>query len=136
MNGGSWELVVPAPADWINLNQRLHWAKKAKLTRAWRSAAHIRARQAHLVMGLDRVSITMTVTKPTARPYDVHNLMPTAKAVVDGLIDYGLCADDSNQYMTGPDLRPAETKGPAQIIITITEIPATGSGFAAYKPVE
>lgn len=127
MSRGPWELVVPAPADWINLNQRLHWAKKAKLTRAWRQATHIRARQARLVMGLERVSITITVTKPTNRAYDVHNLMPTAKAVVDGLIDYGLCADDSNEYVTGPDLRPAGGKGPAQILITITEIPrATG----------
>ncbi|KQN99674.1 hypothetical protein ASF21_12770 [Arthrobacter sp. Leaf234] len=123
MSGGPWELVVPAPADWINLNQRLHWATRAKLTRAWRSATHIRARQACLVMGLDRVSITITVTKPTNRAYDVHNLMPTAKAVVDGLIDYGLCADDSNQYVTGPDLRPSEHKAPAQLLITITETP-------------
>jgi hypothetical protein len=132
----SWELVVPAPAEWINLNQRLHWAKKAKLTRAWRHATHIRARQAGLPRALDRVGITMTITKPTNRAYDVHNLMPTAKAVVDGLIDYGLCSDDSNQYVTGPDLRPAGGKGPAALVITIAEITPASSSFAAYQSVD
>lgn len=118
---GEWELAVPAPCEFINLNQRLHWAKKAKLTRAWRHATHIRARQAELPKGLERVHISVSVVKSTAHAYDVHNLMPTAKACVDGLVDYGVTADDSNQYVEGPDMRPGG-KGPAALVITITEI--------------
>lgn len=32
------------------------------------------------------------------------NFYPTAKAIVDGLVEYGLLPDDSNQYLEGPFL--------------------------------
>lgn len=120
MSADMWTLVVPAPADFINLNQRLHWAPKARLTRAWRHATHIRARQAKLPKGLERVHITANVIKPSGRAYDVHNLLPTAKAAIDGLVDYGLIPDDTNTHLTGPDMRARGGKGPAALVITIT----------------
>lgn len=116
-------LWIPAPAAWINLNDRLHWAKRAKLTRAWRQAAHIYARQANLPKGLGRVHVTVEVVKATKRGYDVHNLVPTAKAVIDGLVDYGLVTDDSNQYLTGPDMREGGA-GKAGMRVIIVQIPA------------
>lgn len=117
---GTWTITVPAPAQFINLNQRLHWAQKAKLTRTWRSMTDLKARLAKLPKGLTRVHIVAHVTKPTNRQYDVHNLMPTLKACVDGLVDYGLIPNDTNAHLTGPDLRQGG-KGEAGVTITITE---------------
>jgi hypothetical protein len=39
------------------------------------------------------------------RRSDVGNLYPTAKAVVDGLVDYGLIEDDDDTRLIGPDMR-------------------------------
>ena len=116
------QFTISAPADWINLNQRLHWAKKAELTRQWRLAAHVAAQQAKVHQGFSKVHVTAYITKPTRRAFDVHNLIPTMKAVIDGLVDYGVVADDSTKYLTGPDMRVSDETGPASITLTIKEI--------------
>lgn len=115
-----WTITIPAIIPMLNLNQRMHWAPKAEITKAWRRNAALGAHLADLPKDLDRVHIVAHIIKPTARQYDVHNLMPTLKACVDGLVDYGLIPDDTNKHLTGPDLRQGG-KGPAAIIITITE---------------
>ena len=116
-----WTLTIPAPCKFINLNARTHWAPKAQMTKAWRNAAHVAARNAELPKGLQAVHVVAHIIKPTSREYDVHNLMPTLKAAIDGLVtDYGLIPDDTNKHLTGPDLRQGG-KGPAAIRITITE---------------
>lgn len=115
-------LTIPTPADWINLNQRHHWAKKAKLTKAWRNAAHLHARSVGLPQGLGKVRVVATIHKATNRQYDAHNLIPTVKAVIDGLVDYGLIPDDTNTHLVGPDMR-AGAKGAPRLEITIEEMP-------------
>ena len=118
-----WTLTLSSALPMLNLNQRMHWAKKAELTKHWRRTALVHAMAADLPRNLDRVHITAHIVKPTARQYDVHNLMPTLKACVDGLVaDYGLLPDDTNEHLIGPDLRQGG-KGDAAIIITITEEP-------------
>lgn len=120
IEGRKWTLTVPAVKPYLNLNQRQHWAAKAELTRHWRKTALMCAQVAKLPINLDRVHIVAHVIKPTNRQYDVHNLMPTLKACVDGLVDYGLIPDDTNNHLTGPDLRQGG-KGEPGITITITE---------------
>jgi len=117
----SWTITVSSAVPMLNLNQRMHWAKKAQLTKHWRALALTNAMVADLPRNLDRVHIVAHVTKPTNRQYDVHNLLPTLKAAVDGLVDYGLIPDDTNQHLVGPDLRQGG-KGDAAITITITEL--------------
>ena len=117
---GVWTLTIQSELPMLNLNQRMHWAKKAQLTKHWRALTMVNAMAADLPRNLDRIHITAHVTKPTNRQYDVHNLMPTLKACVDGLVDYGLIPDDTNKYLTGPDLRQGG-KGKPGITITITQ---------------
>src|SRR5699024_2252032 len=102
-----YEVFIPAPRDrrgklaWINANQRLHWAVRAQMTKDWRTLANAAARAAQLPTGLTKAHIVVHVHKTNNRSYDVGNLAPTAKAVVDGLVtDYGLLPDDSNAYLT------------------------------------
>jgi hypothetical protein len=67
------------------------------------------------------VHIVAHVIKPTNRAYDAHNLLPTLKAAIDGLVDYGLIPDDTNAHLIGPDLRQGG-KGDPAIVLTITEL--------------
>lgn len=114
------QLTIPAPCEWVNANQRGHWAKRARLTKTWRTAARLWARKAGLPTGLVKVHVVATVHKATNRSYDAHNLNLTAKACIDGLVDYGLIPDDSNAYLVGPDMR-AGAKGQPRLVLTIQE---------------
>ena len=123
-----YSLYIEAPKDrkgkpaWINSNERTHWAVRAEKTRAWRLVAKIAAQNAGLPKGLYKAHLTVYVHKTNNRAYDVHNLYGTAKAAIDGLVsDYGLLPDDSNAYLTGPDMRHGDKKDQAGITITIKE---------------
>lgn len=106
MSGGALHLVVPDPGcGLLNANQRLHWSTKAKRTRGWRNATTWHAIARSLPRGLDRVHIVAVVRWPDKRRRDVHNVMPTIKACIDGLVDYGLIPDDNDKHLIGPDLR-------------------------------
>lgn len=109
-------LTIPAPAEFINSNQRLHPQRKGKLTRAWREAAKAAA------LGLPPfacpVHITAYVQKPVRNRFDPGNWYPTAKACVDGIVSAQILVDDDWRHVQGPDMRRAEP-GPAALIITI-----------------
>lgn len=123
--GETFELVIPAPGKFLSLNDRMHHMPKARLIKAWRRAAAEAAENAGLPKGLPHVHIGVDVVKATNRAYDVHNLVATAKAAIDGLIDYGLCDDDSNDYLTGPDMRPGGTGEPSlRIVVTVLKVMA------------
>ena len=123
----TWTLTIPAPALWLNANQRVDLRRQTPDRRAWRDAGRVYAMQAKLPR-LRRAHILAELRFADARNRDVHNLYPTIKAVVDGLIDYGLLPDDSHHYLVGPDLRygPRVAKRPGgvsgEVVLTITEL--------------
>lgn len=106
---------------WLNANDRDHWRVTAPITAGWRANAKDAAAVAGLPRDLPRVRIDGLVVKERAGTYDAMNFYQTGKAAVDGLIDFGLCADDSNEYVEGPFLLPGG-KGPAALVLTITEL--------------
>lgn len=122
MSDAAHTLSIPAPAKWLNANDRTHWAPKAKLTRTWRQAANVYARQARLPKGLLEVRIEAVIHKSTGNRYDAGNLYPTLKAVVDGLIDYGLCADDDNDHLAGPFITAGPRESVSRVEVTITDL--------------
>ncbi len=102
----AYTVTVQGPPRLLTSNLRLHWATRALLTRQWREAAHWAAKAAKLPKGLERVHIVATVHPGKGgRLRDAHNVYPTGKAAVDGLVDYGLLADDDDAHLIGPDLR-------------------------------
>ena len=118
------QIEIPAPDAWLNSNDRLHRMQEAKLTKAWREASQA------ISDGLEPLSppvhITAHIWKPRRGRYDPGNLYPTAKAIVDGLVDAGLLEDDDHTRVIGPDMRHGGI-GPAAIILTIQEHPCPAS---------
>ena len=111
-------ITVPAPAAFINTNTRYHRMAKANLTKAWRHAGYVAARN-HPPL-TPPVRIIAHIYKPRLGRYDPNNLGDTTKAIVDGLVDAGLLTDDSYKHVIGPDHRHGG-KGPAAITLTITQ---------------
>ncbi len=101
------QLEFLAPAKLISSNQRLHHMARHRLTRDWRLATLQYARAGKL-RKLHRAQITITIGFPTKHHRDINNYQPTAKAIIDGLVDYGLLPDDNDVYLIGPDLRRGE----------------------------
>lgn len=101
-------VVNVARANLLTANQRMHWAQKSRRTRNLRELAAWSAHhEANAPSYEKRVRIVVGVAYPDARRRDVHNLMPTVKACIDGLVDAGWLTDDSDKYLQGPDLRPS-----------------------------
>lgn len=125
-------VTINAPCDWINSNGRHHWATKARLTKTWRLAAYALARNQLAIGALSYctrpVDITVYVHKTTSRRYDAHNLMPTVKACIDGLVQAGILEDDSNRYLRAVSIIAA-ARGEREYLELIIE-PADDGGAA------
>ena len=117
----TWTVELPAGMPLLNANRRQHWAAKAKLTRALREAALVCARRDH-VPPLQRAHIVVEYRPPDRRRRDVHNLFPSAKACVDGVVDAGVLRDDADQYLIGPDMRLGEPEKQGRLVLHITEL--------------
>src|SRR5688500_5504221 len=96
------------------MNDRMHHMKRARITREWRSAAHVWTLDAISHLGLkrpqppSRIRVVFGVKDPNRRR-DPHNMAPTVKAIVDGLVDARLWPDDTPEYVTVED--PGFTTG-------------------------
>lgn len=121
-NGLMITITVPAPCGWINSNQRLHRMQTAKLTKQWREAG--KAASEGLPPFTCPVHVTAYIWKPRRGRYDVLNLWPSLKAVIDGIVDAELLADDDHSHITGPDMRHGGI-GPARIVLEIEPIKET-----------
>ena len=116
-------LTIPAPCDWINSNQRLHRMVKAARVRSWRfTARDVAMADDHWAPFERPVHITITVHKTRAGRWDAGNLYPTAKAIVDGLVDAGVIPDDSNEWVTGPDMRAGEKRAEPCVVVTVMPV--------------
>lgn len=106
----------------LTANGRVHWRVRAARTRYWRSLTLLQARS-RLNTGtwqrLQSARIEIRLDWPDARRRDPANWAPTAKAIVDGLVDAGLLPDDDHTHLTGPDLRRGT--GPHAIHVLITD---------------
>lgn len=104
----------------LNMNQRLHWARKAKLTKAIRTEAFIRCRAARIPRA-KHLTVQLHYQPRDNRRRDPSNLMPTQKALVDGIVDAGVVPDDTPQYVTEtiPTIHPAIKGEPGRMWLTV-----------------
>lgn len=98
------ELVVPGDSNELGPNKRLHWQAKRRLVQQWRERSQIIARNA-LHYGLakapeSRVQISFIVRRGRRLDPDNAAASSSLKALVDGLRDAGLLADDTAKHCT------------------------------------
>ncbi len=125
MSAFTLTIDVP-PALWMTSNSRLHWAAKAKRTARLRAIGALEARRQHAPHYQGRVRVTVTIHQRTRRRIDPLNVAPTIKALIDGLTDARVWADDDATRLVGPDIRagspdPTQPTGWHRLTITITE---------------
>lgn len=95
----SWNLPLSFTRPPLSLNDRGHWAKKAAAVAAVRKEAAYRAR-ATVPRNLGHITTRLHYLPPDNRRRDEDNLVATAKACWDGLVDAGIVPDDTSEYMT------------------------------------
>lgn len=114
-----YEAAFRPPDEYLTANGRYHWTKRARLTRSWREAAKVYARVAQMPP-LNRAHIIVTFGFSDKRRRDVANLQPTAKAIVDGLVDAEVLPDDDDRHLVGPDVRRGWTAAhDASVVVTV-----------------
>lgn len=90
----------------LSSNQRLHWATKARATKAIREMAFVMCQHARPAR-MPAATCDVTVTWPDNRVRDALNLEPTIKAALDGIIgdsrtnpcSYMLLPSDSDKHL-------------------------------------
>jgi Holliday junction resolvase RusA-like endonuclease len=104
----------------LSANDRGHWATKEARRRYWHDLTTYMLRNDRgLPRYLDQhVHITITIAWPDRRRRDAANYYNTGKVIVDAVVRAGYLTDDSDRYVTGPDMRRAY--GPHEIRLTIT----------------
>lgn len=116
------DLLFDYPRPPLTANQRLHWRKKAAITRDVREATALLARRIPALTGCD-VRLTWYVTDKRRR--DADNLVPTLKAMCDGLVDADVAADDTPDLMTKHmPFITYEPAGIARMVLTVTGVAA------------
>ena len=107
---GRQELVLEVTGTaMLNLNSKAYRDRHERAVRVkiLRSLARFKAASLHRYRADERVRITVTLQHATSAPKrDVGNWSPTAKAIVDGIVDAGILVDDDDEHVEGPDLRP------------------------------
>jgi crossover junction endodeoxyribonuclease RusA len=82
----------------LTSNQRLHWAAKARRTKAIRDMAFVMCKHPKRPH-LPAATLEVVAKWGNRRARDAANIEPTAKAAIDGCVDAGLLVDDSQRYL-------------------------------------
>lgn len=132
--GGSGECDVSTcavtftiPADlWLSHNQRLHWADKAKRTKALREMGWATARR-DKVPAHDVTHVAAFIGYPRNGKADPANAA-VVKPLIDGMTDAGVWPDDDSTHVIGPTyLRDPKSPTPGhytvRLVLTSQEVP-------------
>jgi hypothetical protein len=115
---------MPAGQELLNANDRLHWAKRNRITQQLRSDVHLMARYLKIPR-LERARIDAYYEPPDNRRRDAPNWYPTYKAQIDGLVDAGVFADDDHTRVDGPHMYIGDPFPKGRIVLIITELEPT-----------
>lgn len=100
---------IPA-AEWMTSNDRLHWAAKAKRTKAIRSRTAWLARSQQLKVPTPTV-VAVQVQYPRNGTADPSNASPAVKAALDGITDSGAWPDDNSDHVVEVSYRRGPKTG-------------------------
>lgn len=121
-----WESrVLPLPrSKLLSANDKMHWAARAKLTKQLRQWGYLLGREGQGVarLHLTRARVEFEFAYPDRRRRDRHNLAPTVKALMDGLIDAGLLPDDADRFLDGPHTVIADRLAAGRLGVPMYEV--------------
>lgn len=105
----------------LNLNQRMHWAQKAQITRDIRQEVAIKARPLKKQFAPGPITVLFHWQPKDNRIRDDENPVATLKPAADGLVDAGLVPDDHSGHMSKvmPIIHPAIKGEPARCWLEI-----------------
>lgn len=128
---GTQTLTIQVPAkEWMSSNDRLHWAVKSKKTKLLRRRGWLEARRNGL-LPMRRAFVTVSVQYAASGRADPANAYPTVKALVDGLVDFGVLTDDDSKHLPAMTFKRAPgrcPKGWHVITLTLVEEDKTEEG--------
>lgn len=92
-----WTVPLPYKRPPLSLNDRMHWAQKAKITKELRLLAKVGARH---IPDLGKCHVELVWYVNDRRRRDSDNPFPTLKALADGLVDAEVVEDDTHDLMS------------------------------------
>lgn len=115
-----WTLDLPWASPPLSLNQRLHWARRASITRDVKETVYWLTKAQHIPT-LDRISVTLEWQPKDRRRRDADNPTATLKPCLDGLVLAGVIPDDTPHHITAATIRIHPGNGqPATLRLHIT----------------
>lgn len=93
-----WVVALPPGFKLMNLNDRMHWRTRHRITKETREMAATLARSAK-VPKLETAHIVVVLHPHDKRRRDPHNWAPSAKAAIDGITDAGVLPDDDSKHL-------------------------------------
>lgn len=118
----TWTFQLPIEKP-LSMNDRLHWAEKARQTKTIRDAVVVLCLQKRIPK-CQKISVHLIwYPGPLIRRRDPLNLVQTLKAVEDGVVQAKVVPDDTPEYVTSvmPEIgdKPVQ-KG--QMFVTIERL--------------
>lgn len=107
----------------LNTNQRLYHHERAKRVKFLRNMAFTLGRRLDPIR--TPVQLHVTFHPATNHRRDTPNLYPTAKALLDGLVDAGVLPDDNDRVITQYTFHPGKkrTDGKNEMILRLEYVP-------------
>lgn len=101
-------------------NQRMHHMARARTVKEVRALGRLLGSQ---MRGCGHVEVLLEWWVPDNRKRDEDNIVPTLKALCDGLVDAGVVPDDTPEYMTKRMPRIHFERGARKrLTLTVSEI--------------
>lgn len=123
--GRTWTLELPGRPVSLNSERREHWSLRAAATKVWRDAGWVEARILQ-IPPLDVIGLAIHVDQ-SGRLQDTVNCYPSVKAVVDGLVDAKVIADDTPEHVRFMVFEAPVRCKPGRDKLTITVMELTTS---------
>lgn len=116
----TWMIRLPYTRPPLSLNGREHWRTRARHAKTIR--AHVREWATYTIPNLERVAVELHYVPRDARRRDADNLVPNLKHAIDGLVDAGIVADDTPEFVTWTVHIDSPDRTDPHLFIKVTEV--------------
>lgn len=118
----TWTIRLPYSTPPLTLNGRMHWAKKAAITKEVRSTTAVLAQVLH-IPACGRIHVTLHYVPRDARRRDPEGLVATQKPCLDGLVDARIVPDDTPEFVSwSPPVIENPDRNEPHLYLTIERI--------------